>query len=120
MRRLFLLLATAFACLTFGASSALAISPVIKNCTQNAGNRLTKHFSVKQLESALNSMPATDQQYTGCAQAIETQILKQTGRFRLHGNGSGGGSGFPTILVIVIVLVVLAGGGYGLYAYRRR
>jgi len=85
-----------------------ASSPVIVDCVHHL--RLTRHYSVTQLEQALKTMPADDAQYTDCPDVIRSQLLAQLGARRggaaLRGADSQG-SGFPVWAVAAIALVAL-------------
>ncbi len=126
MRRLRLIGATLLGCalIALTPASAIALSPVIKDCANSSSTSLTGHYTIVQLRQALNSMPATTAEYGNCAQMIMDQILLQENK-PLKGGGSGGGNSgggsSSTLLVIVIVVVVvvaLAGGGF-LFSRRR-
>jgi hypothetical protein len=99
--------------------AAAAQSPVISDCTRHL--RLTQHYSLGQLEHALQTLPPDIAQYTDCADVIRSQLFAQlsAGRHARHLRSSGGGSGFPVWVVAIIVLVLAGGAGSALAAARR-
>src|SRR5947209_20281575 len=67
-------------------AAALGANAVITDC--NAHGQLTKHYSVAQLRTALNTMPPTVKEYTDCSDVINRALLTQVGS-----PGGGGSSG---------------------------
>jgi hypothetical protein len=109
--------------LAVAAGDALALQSPSLNC--NAHNKLTHHYSVKQLEHALATMPAQIKEYTPCFQVIQAQLSKQLGSTVTTGTTGttvttkSGGSSLSGVLIVVIVVIVLAGGGLAFLASRR-
>lgn len=104
------------------APSALAVAAPTADCYSH--NRLTRHFTVHQLEQAINTMPAMYREYASqCLTILQDQLDRQLGK-SIPGthptSGSGGGSSGTTILIIVVIVVVLGGGGLALLAARRQ
>jgi hypothetical protein len=100
------------------APPAAALNPVVADCF--AASRLTHHYSVGQLQQALNNIPTDIAEYTNCPDVIREQLDKQLG-ISLHGGsgGSGGSSFLPVWLIVLIVVIVLGGGGATIAARRR-
>lgn len=107
--------------LAVAASPADAESAATRDCY--AHNKLTRHYSVSQLRTALATMPSEIKEYTDCYQVEEDQLFRQLGKPvpGTHGSSgqSSGGSFISTPLLIVIIVVVLAGGALALVAARR-
>jgi hypothetical protein len=102
-----------------GPAAAAGLSPVVADCNTHA--RLTGHYSIAQLRSALATMPADIKEYTNCADVIQRALLGQVAV--LHGgggSGKGGGSFLPTPLIVVLAVLVVGGGAFGAFAWRRR
>ena len=104
-----------------GAAHATGLSAPVADCNTHA--RLTQHYSVQQLRSALATMPADIKEYTNCPDVLQRALLAQLGG--LHsggsgGSGQGGGSFLPTSLVVVLALLLVAGAGFAVYAWRQR
>jgi hypothetical protein len=97
-----------------------APSPVIADC--NSHGKLTQHYSVAQLHTALSAMPADVQEYTDCYNVIQNQLEAQVAGHKVDPNNSsgGGGGGLSTPLLIVLVVVVLGGGALAGVALQRR
>jgi hypothetical protein len=124
-RRLLALVVVGFAAgvVTAGVPAAPAAaangSQVISDC--NTHGRLTQRYSVAQLRTALNAMPADVKEYTDCYDVIQRALLAQLGGAHTGGGDSGGGGAFlPTPLIVVLVLLALAAVGLGAVALRRR
>lgn len=104
------------------AAAHAATSPAVADCT--AHGRLTHHYTVAQLHSALSQMPADVQEYTNCYAIIQRALLagvsSPAGRHSDSGTSSSGGSFLPTPVIVVIVLVALAGAAGVALAVRRR
>ncbi len=104
------------------AAARAATSPAVADCT--AHGRLTQHYTVAQLHSALSQMPADVQEYTNCYAIIQRALLSEVSRTAGHRSdsktSSSGGSFLPTAVIVVIVLVALAGAAGLVLAVRRR
>ena len=104
------------------ATAQAARSPAVADCT--AHGRLTQHYTVSQLHTALAQMPADVQEYTNCYAIIQRALLAGVSRPAGHrsdsGTSSSGGSFLPTPVIVVIVLVALAGAAGLVFAARRR
>jgi hypothetical protein len=95
-----------------------SLSPPVADCNAHGG--LTQHYTVKQLQTALATMPADIKQYTSCPDVINHQLLVQLGKLPGSGGpGSGGGSFLPVWLIVALVLLVAGGGAFGVVAARR-
>src|SRR5437588_5412645 len=125
MRRWFARLALVCVLCCMAAAGPLAVSavgaslsPPVADCNAHGG--LTRHYTVKQLQKALATMPADIKQYTSCPDVIDHQLLVQLGKLPgSGGSGSGGGSFLPVWLIVVLVLLVAGGGAFGILAARR-
>jgi hypothetical protein len=94
-------------------------TPVIADC--QAHLKLTRHYSIAQLNNALAILPADTKEYTNCAQVIESALTDPGGPGANNGAGSGsGGSFLPTPVLIVLVLLLLAAATFGGISLRRR
>lgn len=114
-------LAVALLLLALTAAPSLgALSPVLQQC--NSG-RLTSHFTVAQLDKALQTMPPDLSQYTDCPdiirRALDVQLAKSHAN-RSASSGSSGSSVVPAWLIVVLVIVALGGAGATVAARRRR
>jgi hypothetical protein len=101
-----------------GLANAAGLPPADADCQQHG--TLTKHYTVKQLQTALATMPADIKEYTGCPNVINNQLLSQLGKLPAGGSGGGGGSFIPVWLIVVLALLVLGGAGFGALALRGR
>jgi len=107
-----------------GAAAAVpadASSPATSDC--NAHGRLTEHYTVAQLRSALATMPADLQEYTNCYNVIQNQIFAQIPGH--HGASkessvSSGSSFISTPLLVVLIVLVVGGGALAGVAIQRR
>jgi hypothetical protein len=101
-------------------AAAANVSQVISDC--NTHGRLTQRYSVAQLRTALNTMPADVKEYTDCYDVIQRTLLAQLGGAHTGGGGdSGSGSAFlPTPLIVVLAVLALAALGFAAVALRRR
>ena len=100
-------------------AAAAGLSPVVADC--NAHGRLTRHYSVTQLRSALASIPADIAEYTDCHDVIQHQLLVQLGDLPgSGGSGQGGGSFLPTWLIVVLAVLIAGAGGFGVLELRNR
>jgi len=114
----------ALAAFTFAAQSAVATSssnPVIADCLSHPGG-LTGNYTVKQLQQALQVMPAEVKEYTNCSDVINRALLAAVGKPGGHSGGTGGGSGsfLPTPVIIILVVLILGAVTFGAMAVRRR
>ncbi len=116
-----LLVAARFA---LSAAPALALSPVIVDCRAHT-SRLTHHYTLAQLRSALRHLSATDIEYSSCYQVIEAQLATEQAQ-HTHVTAPGkasagsGGSFLSAPLLILLAVIVLGGGGFTLSAWRTR
>lgn len=100
-------------------ASAAGLSPPVADC--NAHGKLTRHYTVVELQSALAGMPAAVAEYSNCYDVIQQALYAEiSGKHLTGGTGSGGGSFLPTWLIVVLALLVLGGVGFTAYAWRRR
>jgi hypothetical protein len=104
------------------AAAVAAISPVVSDCQKHNG--LEGHYTTRQLQAALKSMPPTIAEYSNCQQVIMDQLHRQLGT-SLKGGGSkpgasssGGSSSTLVIVIVVVVVLIVAGGGF-LFWQRR-
>jgi hypothetical protein len=102
------------------APALAASSQPIADC--NAHGKLTQTYTVKELRTALATMPADVKEYTNCYDVIQQSLLTQLGGSKgsASGGGSSGGSTFPTWLIVVLVLLALSALTLGAVAVRRR
>jgi hypothetical protein len=102
-------------------ASAASGSAVIADC--NSHNTLTHTYSISQLETALNTMPADVSEYTDCKDVITRELLIQQGKIKgkdSSGGSSSSGSFLPTPVILVLVVLLLAAATFGALALRRR
>ncbi len=123
MRRTLFALLAVLAALAAGpaiTSAVAATSPPVSDC--NSHGKLTGHYSVTELRTALATMPADVQEYTNCYQVIQHQMLAQIpGSHVKASDSSGSGSSFlPTPVLIVLIVLVLGGAAAGGLAIQRR
>lgn len=121
LRRSSILFALVAAIAASSAAPAFAASSsAVSDC--NAHGRLTQHYSVAQLRTALATMPADVQEYTNCYNVIQNQMLAQIPGH--HGGakdpGSGGGSFISTPLLVALIVLVVGGGALAGVAIQRR
>ena len=121
-----LLLAAACALLVVGygprpARAATPSNPVIADCSAHPGG-LTGHYSVAQLRTALEVMPAETKEYTSCPDVVNRALLAALGAGGGTATTTGGGSSsfLPTPVIIVLVVLVLAAVTFGAIAIRRQ
>ena len=109
------------ALLAFAANDAHAESAATIDCVHNG--RLTHHYTVAQLRTALVTMPADIKEYNSeCYQLILNQLNQQLGDASLTTTTPASNSGSSLIsapLLIVLAVVLLAGGGFAVAARRR-
>ena len=114
-------------CLTalslFGAAAALAESPVTVDCVQHG--KLTHHYTVAQLQTAVQTMPAEIQEYdSACYELIVAQLNSQLGTKNLNHQttttvpSSGSSPFLSTPLLIIVVVIVITGVVFALRARR--
>lgn len=116
-----LALLAVFAAGVLSAQPALAKNPsnrVINDCLAHRAG-LTGHYTVAQLNHALQVMSAETKEYTNCPDVINRALLAAVGHGG-SGGGGGGGSFLPTPVLIILVVLVLAGVTFGALAARRR
>lgn len=99
-------------------AGAAGVSAPVADCS--AHGKLTRHYSVSQLRSALATMPADVAEYTNCPDVIRRALLAAIGPINGSGSGGGGGSFLPGWVIAVLVVLVLAGAATGVMALRNR
>jgi len=112
--------------LAVGAIGLAAVQPAVASSAAdndcNAHGRLTQHYSVGELRTALATMPADMQEYTNCYNVIQNQMLSQLPGH--HGSakdpGSGGSSFISTPLLVALIVLVAGGGALVGVAIQRR
>lgn len=97
------------------------MSSAVNDC--NAHGRLTAHYTVSQLRTALATMPADVQEYTNCYNVIQSQLFSQIPGH--HGSSkdspsSSGSSFISTPLLVVLIVLVVGGGALAGVAIQRR
>ncbi len=105
-----------------GAGSAQATTspdPVVNDCLNHRAG-LAGHYTVAQLNHALQVMPAETKEYTSCPDVINRALLAAVKDMGSGGGGGGSSSFLPTPVIIVIVLLVLLAVTFGAAAVRRR
>jgi hypothetical protein len=119
MRRRYLLpFAVLAATFALSVGDAFALSPVINDCTQHS--KLTRHYTIPELQHALATLPVNIREYTNCFTVISDQLNRQLGVTKASSSGTGsGGSFLPTPVVIALILIVFIGGGF-VYSSRKR
>lgn len=105
------------------AATAAANSPVVADCTSHG--RLTQHYSVTELHTALTEIPTDVQEYTNCYALIQRALLAQVSSTRPAGGantsqGSSGGSFLPLPVVVILAVLGVSAAGFGALALRRR
>src|SRR5947209_4504941 len=93
-----------------GAGQAAGVPAADADCQAHV--KLTKHYTVQQLQTALATMPADIKEYTPCPDIINHQLLVALGKLP-PGSGGGGGSFLPVWLIVLLALLVLGGAGFG-------
>jgi hypothetical protein len=100
-------------------AAAGADAPAVTDCTVHL--RLTHHYTVAELQSAIATMSATVREYTSCSDVLQQALNAElAGHSVGGGSGGSGGSFLPLPLLLAILVVLLVGGGYGVAAARRR
>jgi hypothetical protein len=109
------------ALLAFAAGDAQAESAATIDCVHNG--RLTRYYTVAELQTALNTMPADIKEYNSeCYQLISNQLNQQLNDATVTTTTPASSSGSSLIsapLLIVLAVVLLAGGGFVVAARRR-
>jgi hypothetical protein len=102
-----------------GAQAAGLTAPVI-DC--NAHARLTRRYTIAQLQAALATMPAEVREYTDCADVIQRQLLAQLARVPAARDGAArpGGSLVPVWLIVLLAVLLAGVAGFGALAVRER
>ena len=109
---------TVAVCALLPAAASAGLNRVVGDCY--AHTRLTQHYTVPQLEQALNNIPADIAEYSNCSDVIREALDQQLGIGGHGASGKSGGSSFlPAWLIVLIVLVVIGGGGATVAARRR-
>ena len=103
---------------------AMAESAATIDCVRNG--RLTHHYTVAELRTALATMPAEVQEYNSdCYQIILNQLNKQLAATHVQTTTTAnpapasGSSVISTPLLVALCVVVVVGGGFALAARRR-
>lgn len=104
------------------ATAGATNSPVVADCTSHG--RLTHHYSVTELHTALTELPTDIQEYTNCYAVIQRTLLAQVSSSRPGGDntsqGSSGGSFLPLPVVVILAVLGVSAAGFGALALRRR
>jgi hypothetical protein len=104
------------------ATAEAANSPVVADCTSHG--RLTHHYSVTELHTALTELPTDIQEYTNCYALIQRALLAQVSSSRpgdgKTSQGSSGGSFLPLPVVVILAILGVSAAGFGALALRRR
>jgi len=96
-----------------------SLNPVTADC--NTHGRLTRTYTLSELQLALSTLPADIKEYTDCYDVINRALLAQTGSHS-DAAGTGGGSGgsfLPTPVIVILVVLVLGAATFGAVAIRR-
>lgn len=99
-------------------AGAAGLPPPVADCS--AHGKLTQHYSVSELQTALAKMPADVAEYTNCPDVLRRALLAAVGPVNSSGSGGGGGSFLPGWVIAVLVVLVLAGAAAGVVAMRNR
>ena len=112
------------------ASAQAAKKAAWQDCKANGGSSLKGHYTIAELHTALQTMPAYVEEYSNCYGVIQAQLLKQQLSVKPHSRShtqpkahtssdknSGGGS---TVLIAAIAVVAIGGLGLAFWASRRR
>jgi cytochrome c-type biogenesis protein CcmH/NrfG len=121
-RNALIALCTGFAALAL-AAPVFAASGAAANADCEKHSKLTASYTTAELQNALATMSATEQEYTNCQQVIQTQLLSQSGTGpadKPTGSGGSGGSFLPTPVIVILVLLALAAATFGAIEVRRR
>ena len=99
-------------------AAARADAPAVSDCTVHL--RLTRHYTVQQLQQAISTMSASVKEYTDCSDVLQRALSAELSGRSVGGGSSGsGGSFLPLPLLLALILVLLVGAGYGVAAARR-
>lgn len=83
--------------------------------------QMVGHYTVAQLNHALQVMSAETREYTSCPDVINRALLAAVGKGPGGGSGGGGGGSFlPTPVIIILVVLILVAVTFGAAAIRRR
>ena len=96
-----------------------SLNPVTADC--NTHGRLTRTYTLSELQLALSTLPADIKEYTDCYDVINRALLAETGSHS-DAAGTGGGSGgsfLPTPVIVILVVLVLGAATFGAVAIRR-
>jgi hypothetical protein len=100
-------------------AAASTQSQIIQDCSTQG--RLTRDYSLGDLQAALHHLTASTTEYSSCAdvlnRAIAAKIASQTAAPATAGSG---GSFLPAPVLVILVVLLLAAGGFGVQAIRRR
>jgi hypothetical protein len=101
-------------------AAGASLNPVVADC--NAHGRLTRTYTLSQLQLAISTLPADVKEYTDCYDVINRALLAQTGSHSDAGGTDGGSSGtfLPTPVVVILVLLVLGAATFGALSVRHR
>jgi hypothetical protein len=105
------------------ADRAAASGPPAADLDCGLNSRLTHHYTVAQLQSALAHMPVDMKEYSACPNVIERALLIQVGRLKLKPGGASPASEASLVPVWLIVsggLMVAVGGSGALVALHRK
>jgi hypothetical protein len=100
------------------AALAAGVSPPVADCS--AHGKLTRHYSAKELQNALATMPSDVKEYTNCPNVIQQALLAELGKVSNDGGGGGGSSFLPGWAIAVLVVLVLAAAAWAAIAVRNR
>lgn len=101
------------------AAASFAASAAVTDCSVH--NRLTRHYSVSELRTALATMPADIKEYTSCSDVLQRALDDELSGLHVSGSGgSGGGSFLPVPVIVLLAVVLLGGAAYGAVGMRRR
>jgi hypothetical protein len=99
--------------------ASAASSPVIADCVAHA--KLTRTYTLKQLQQAQQQLSAETREYTDCADVIARALNAAISGHNTGPSGGGGsGSFLPTPVIVILVILILAGVSFGAVAIRRR
>jgi hypothetical protein len=116
------LLAIVISAVAAAPAAASSGSGVIADCNKHL--RLTRTYSIAQLQNALQTLPADIAEYSNCKDVIQRALLVAQGKTAGSGDGgtggSSGGSALPTPLIVVLVVLALGAVTLGAVAIRRR
>jgi hypothetical protein len=102
-------------------TAGAAGNPALADCVSHS--RLTRNYTIAQLENALNTMPSDVKQYTDCYDVLTRALLAQVHPHHattMTGSSGSSGSFLPTPVLIVLIALVLGAAAFGVLALRRR